>query len=198
MAACAAASGRASINIPAVARRRQAMVASLPSLSLIAQLVREHEPRQMPQAQLEVTVVGSSLAPMDRNGLSDPYCVLTAAPCAARRLASEALDPKWGETFRFEVAPGQATQLQLDCFDHDIFSSTTSWGCFKIKVDDLLAEGRPATTTFNELSSVLCATVRSAARCGCGSACARLMEVSRSGGAMEMRAMTSRSDALVS
>ena len=39
------------------------------------------------------------------------------------RCIQKSLDPKWGETFRFEVAPHQSTQLQIDCFDHDIFSS---------------------------------------------------------------------------
>ena len=39
--------------------------------------MREHEPRRLAQAQLDVTVVKArDLAAMDANGFSDPYCVL--------------------------------------------------------------------------------------------------------------------------
>ena len=87
-------------------------------------------------------VEARNLAPMDRNGLSDLYCVLHCAAVRCQtRCIQKTLDPRWGETFRFDVAPGMATQLQLDCFDHDIFSSDDFLGTLKLRVDDLLAEG---------------------------------------------------------
>lgn len=112
------------------------------ALGLISQLLREHEPRRMPQAQLQVTVVEArGLAPMDRNGLSDPYCVLhCGAVRSSTRVIQKTLNPRWEEAFLFEVAQGASMQLQLDCFDRDLLSSDDFLGTLKIPVDELLAE----------------------------------------------------------
>ena len=114
--------------------------AATSALSHIAQLVREHEPRRLPSSQLEVCVVEArGLAAMDRNGLSDPYCVLHCGAVECRtRTIFKSLNPKWGESFRFSVASGQATVLQLDLYDYDLLTGDDFLGTLSLGVDDLL------------------------------------------------------------
>ena len=110
------------------------------ALGLIAQLVRDHEPRYLPQAELEVTVVAArGLAAMDANGSSDPYAVLHCGPVRCRtRCVPKTLDPHWGESFRFEVVPGPAAVLQVDVYDHDVFSNDDFLGTLRLKIDELM------------------------------------------------------------
>ena len=113
------------------------------ALGLIQQLVREHEPRKVPRAELELTVVEArNLASMDANGFSDPYCVMH---CGAVRCQTQVrpktLNPRWGETFRFDVAPGVASVVQVDVFDRDTFSDDDFLGTLRLRIDELLSEG---------------------------------------------------------
>lgn len=115
--------------------------AALEALMLIERHLRDYLPRHLPQAELEVTVVEArDLAAMDYNGRSDPYCVLH---CGQSRFKTacipRTLNPRWGETFRLELVPG-AGKVQLDLYDHDLFTHDDFLGTVALAVEDLLDE----------------------------------------------------------
>lgn len=66
------------------------------ALGLIAQIVRDHEPRYLPQAELEVAVIEArGLASTDHNGLSDPYALLHCGSVKCRtRCVPKTLNPQ--------------------------------------------------------------------------------------------------------
>ncbi|KAL1523406.1 hypothetical protein AB1Y20_018346 [Prymnesium parvum] len=108
-------------------------------LAQIAAVVREHEPpRQMAQAELQLSVVEArGLAPMDFSGTSDPYCVVQCGVVKARtRTIGRTVNPKWNETFRWQVAP--QAELQVDVYDRNVLSSDYFLGTVLLKVDDFL------------------------------------------------------------
>ena len=113
------------------------------TISLRDGAAAEVEPRHLPQAEIEVTVVEArGLAAMDMNGRSDPYAVLHCGRVQCKtRCQHKTLNPQWGETFRFEVVPGPASVLQLDVFDHDVFSDDDFLGSFGGWDDDPDGDG---------------------------------------------------------
>ena len=71
-------------------------------------------------AKLKVTVVEArGLMPMDKNGLSDPYCAVQVGKHHKNTTTKkETLDPKWNESFDFKVESARES-IKIRIWDED-------------------------------------------------------------------------------
>ena len=94
---------------------------------------------------LTITVIsGRNLVSKDSNGLSDPFVTIKILDAAGNRYPNiekkstkyinETLNPKWGETFNFQVK--STDQLFFACWDKDLFGKD-SMGTLTIPVHSL-------------------------------------------------------------
>jgi tRNA A-37 threonylcarbamoyl transferase component Bud32 len=72
-----------------------------------------------------VTIVGAkNVAPMDRGGTSDPYCIVTSTLSKQRfktKIMKKTLNPEWNEEFGL-FADALQGRLFLKCWDKDLIS----------------------------------------------------------------------------
>lgn len=95
----------------------------------------------------QVTIIeAEDLAAMDLNGYSDPYVTLALIPDAGKtypkektKIKSKTLNPKWNETFKFQVNYSDLTRLslQLICLDYDRFSKHDEIGQVTIPIESI-------------------------------------------------------------
>ncbi|KAH8824331.1 phosphatidylserine decarboxylase-domain-containing protein [Flagelloscypha sp. PMI_526] len=83
---------------------------------------------EVPVAHLKLTVVsGSNLIPKDKNGLSDPFCVITVAGSGTdggrkqTGVVKKSLNPSWNETFTFPLYKSLAPfAIEITLWDKDM------------------------------------------------------------------------------
>ena len=103
-------------------------------------------------ARLRVTVIqAKDLIAADRGGTSDPYvklCVGSRTDKArVTTVKSKTLNPKWGETFEFEIEESERRdELTIECFDKDTFGSDDSLGQVVIRLESLSLLDMPASS----------------------------------------------------
>ncbi|XP_041353742.1 tricalbin-3-like isoform X2 [Gigantopelta aegis] len=71
---------------------------------------------------LELTILqGKDLVPMDRNGFSDPFCVLMVdgKKVFTTNIKKKTLFPKWNETVTLEL-PAEDTAFAIEVYDNDV------------------------------------------------------------------------------
>ncbi|KAI5292925.1 hypothetical protein KEM55_007419 [Ascosphaera atra] len=92
---------------------------------------------------LRVNVIsGRNLAPKDRNGMSDPFLVITLGDARqSTPIITKTLNPTWHTTFDFPVYPGGVPLLECICWDKDRFGKDYM-GEFDIPLEDIFDAGK--------------------------------------------------------
>jgi len=93
-------------------------------------------------------LAGRNLQPMDDNGLSDPYVVVSVGTKKVKtKIIRETLDPHWqigpkGEVFTFDFkTAGKATDIVIKCMDWDRFKVDDRMGMVIIPIKDIVDAG---------------------------------------------------------
>jgi serine/threonine protein kinase len=75
---------------------------------------------------------GEDLVAGDRNGLSDPFVVLTLNEQPKKKFKSKViaktLNPVWNSTFYFDVADPSSATVFVECWDHDLIGRNDALG----------------------------------------------------------------------
>ncbi|XP_059178126.1 uncharacterized protein LOC131957377 isoform X2 [Physella acuta] len=88
---------------------------------------------------VELTILqGIDMVAMDRNGFSDPYCVVSVKDKKVYTTAvkKKTLFPKWNETVTTEMSLIDGHNLTIDVFDKDVISKDFM-GSLTLSIDDL-------------------------------------------------------------
>jgi len=79
---------------------------------------------------------GMDLAPMDSNGLADPYLTMTLGKVKhTSKVDSFTLNPRWKQRFEFPLKAGESSKLKVKCWDRDRFSRDDFMGQCDIVLD---------------------------------------------------------------
>ena len=89
-----------------------------------------------------VLVSGTGLKSADKNGLSDPYCMLRFGKIKRQsKTIRKTLDPKWNEEFEFKGDRAKlGTQLDLKLYDWDRIGRDDALGDAKVDLSECLAK----------------------------------------------------------
>ncbi|CAL1533878.1 unnamed protein product [Lymnaea stagnalis] len=88
---------------------------------------------------VELTILqGKDMVAMDRNGFSDPFCVVSVKDkkIFTTSVKKKTLFPKWNETVTTEMSLVDSPSLTIDVFDKDVISKDFM-GTLKLSIDDL-------------------------------------------------------------
>ncbi|GFO03794.1 extended synaptotagmin-1, partial [Plakobranchus ocellatus] len=88
---------------------------------------------------IELTILqGKDLVAMDRNGYSDPFCVVSVKgkKVLTTAVKKKTLFPKWNETVTTEMSLADAPDVKIDVFDKDMISNDFM-GTVKLSLDQL-------------------------------------------------------------
>ncbi|KAH9502603.1 hypothetical protein Btru_073889 [Bulinus truncatus] len=88
---------------------------------------------------VELTILqGKDMVAMDRNGYSDPFCVVSLKDKKVYTTAvkKKTLFPKWNETVTLEMSLVEAHNLTIDVFDKDVISKDFM-GNLRLSLDEL-------------------------------------------------------------
>ncbi|KAK3702728.1 hypothetical protein RRG08_042714 [Elysia crispata] len=88
---------------------------------------------------VELTILqGKDMVAMDRNGYSDPFCIVSVKgkKILTTAVKKKTLFPKWNETVTTEMSLDDAPDLKIDVFDKDMISNDFM-GTLKLTLDQL-------------------------------------------------------------
>ncbi len=106
--------------------------------------------RQLPPTLLVHLIRATHTPPADKNGLSDPYAVVTLRDARGQvcseqiqsTIKKKTLDPVWNQVIRIWPIPSNACWLRIELWDYDVVSQDDYVGHVQLHLDQIRGAGQ--------------------------------------------------------